>query len=298
MNKKYYVGIDVGGTNVRLGLVDQDLNILFEEKHQSSKIGSKLGQLVKEFVSKYSINYKVEAISMGFPGLVDQETRKVLHIPNQKSFEGDYLMALEKELNIPIIVGNDVNVILLYDALFFSIDPKKSVLGFYLGTGFGNAIRIKGELYQGEFGAAGEIGHVPVYLNGIDYQADKQNDLESIVSGFNLIEIHKKHFSQTPFEDIFKKHFDAKEIQNYLHILAFYIATEMTILDISTIILGGGVIMSEQFPKDYLETLIKKNLFAELTKKNFKAYYALPQVNSGILGAVIYAKNILDKKAA
>lgn len=296
--KKYYVGIDVGGTNVRLGLVDDELNIIFEEKHQSSKIGNQLKDLVKVFVLKCQKDYKIEAISMGFPGLVDQETRKVLHIPNQKSFEGDYLLALEKQLNIPIIVGNDVNVILLYDALYFNIDSNKSVLGFYLGTGFGNAIRIKGELYQGEFGAAGEIGHVPVYLDGITYDSDKQNDLESIVSGFNLIQIHKKYFNQTPFEDIFKVHFDSKELQNYLHILAFYIATEMTILDISTIILGGGVIMSEQFPKSYLETLIKKNLFAELTKRNFKAYYAEPQVNSGILGSVIYAKNILDKKVS
>lgn len=290
---KYFIGIDVGGTNVRIGLVDESLNIIHEEKHQSKKIGKNLGPFIKEFALKHKENHEILAISIGFPGLVDQATRSVLHIPNQRDFEGDYLLKIEEELGIPIIVGNDVNLLMLYDASFFGIDPNKSVLGFYLGTGFGNAIRIKNQLYQGEFGAAGEIGHVPVYLNG--YKKDEtQDDLESIVSGFNLIKIHEKHFKDTPFEEIFKKHFDSEPIQTYLHILAFYIATEMTILDISTIILGGGVIMSEQFPKAYLERLIKKNLFAKLTQENFKTYYAHPAVNSGILGAVLYAKSHLS----
>lgn len=295
MSKSHYVGIDVGGTNIRIGLVDERDNILFEEKHQSSQTAHKLSDIIKDFVAKYQKDYDIKAISAGFPGLVDQETRTVIHTPNERRFEGSYLKDLEVALNIPIVLGNDVNYLLLYDASHFEINPNQSILGFYLGTGFGNAIRIKDELYQGEFGAAGEIGHVPVYLDGIDFSGKKQNDLETIVSGFNLIEIHKNHFSETPFESMFVKHFDTKEIQTYLHILAFYIATEMTILDISTVILGGGVIMSEQFPKSYLETLIKKNLFSALTRKHFKAYYPKPHANSGILGATIYAKSYLAK---
>ncbi|MBN3490277.1 allose kinase [Acholeplasma equirhinis] len=289
----YYIGVDVGGTNIRMGLVDENLNILHEEKYASSKYAPELSNLLKQYVEKHKAKGQIKAISLGFPGLVDQETRTVLHTPNERRFEGSYLMDLEKELSIPIVIGNDVNVLLMYDADFFGIDKNKSVLGFYLGTGFGNAIRIKGELYQGEFGAAGEIGHVPAYASGIEFDAEKQPDLEQLVSGFNLIEIHKKNFADSPFESLFVDHFNSKEIQIYLHILAFYIATEITILDIPTIILGGGVIMSEQFPKDYLESLIKKNLFSKLTKDNFKVYYAQADVKSGILGATIYAERYL-----
>ncbi|VEU82276.1 allose kinase [Acholeplasma hippikon] len=292
--EKYYIGIDVGGTNVRMGLVDEKNNILFEEKHKSQPIAHKLDEVVKDFVNKYKNDYHIVAISMGFPGLVDQETRAVIDTPNIRALEGNYLMKLEQELNIPIILGNDVNYLLMYDAEYFNINPKQSVLGFYLGTGFGNAIRIKDELYQGDNGAAGEIGHVPQYLNGINYN-DKQSDLESYVSGFKLVEIHKKHFNQTPFERLFIDHFDSKEIQDYLHLLGFYIAAEITILDIATIILGGGVIMSEQFPREYLEKIVKRNLHAKVTVDKLKFYYAESQANSGILGATIYAKNYLSK---
>lgn len=293
--KNYYVGIDVGGTNVRLGLVDENQNILFEEKHKSQPIAHMLGDVIKNFVLKYKDDYHIVAISAGFPGIVDQNTLSVIDTPNIRALQGSYLKNVEEELNIPIIIGNDVNYLIMYDAEYFNIDKNQSVLGFYLGTGFGNAIRIKDELYQGDSGAAGEIGHVPQYLNGINFDSEKQNDLESYVSGFNLVELHKTYFKDTPFDRLFIDHFNTREIQTYLHLLAFYIATEITILDISTIILGGGVIMSEQFPKSYLESIIKKNLHAQVTKDKFKVYYAHPHANSGIIGATIYAKNYLSK---
>lgn len=291
---KYYVGIDVGGTNVRIGLVDDNQNILFEEKHKSQPIAHKLGDVIKEFVLKYKDDYNIVAISAGFPGLVDQDTRTVVDTPNIRSLQGNYLADVEKDLNIPVVLGNDVNYLLMYDAKYFNIDDNQSVLGFYLGTGFGNAIKIKNQLYQGDSGAAGEIGHVPQYLNGINFNAEKQNDLESYVSGFNLIEIHKNYFPNTPFERVFVDHFESKEIQTYLHLLAFYIATEIIILDISHIILGGGVIMSEHFPKAYLESIVKRNLYSQVTKNNLKVFYAHPHASSGIIGATIYAKSYLS----
>lgn len=291
---KYYVGIDIGATNIRIGLVNDLEEILFQESYKSNDYAHKISEVIENFVIKYKNEYDILAISIGFPGLVDNETKVVIHTPNQKAFEGDYLKSLQDKLNIPIYIGNDVNYLLMFDAKYLNIPEDKSVLGFYLGTGFGNAIRIKDTLYEGEFGAAGEIGHVPMYLNGISYE-NKQNDLESFVSGFNLIKIHDKYFKDTPFNDLFIKHFNDPIIQNYLHVLAYYIVTEITILDISTIILGGGVIMSENFPKAYLETLIHKNLFTQKAKENLKIYYAPSHINSGIIGATIQAKVLLNK---
>lgn len=287
--RKYYIGIDCGGTNIRIGLVDDTFAIHHEEKHQSSKIGNDLNGLIRSYVLKYMGSYSIQAIGIGFPGIVDLHTKSVLNVPNFRAFEGDYLNDLEKELNIPIYIGNDVNILMLYDAKHFEIDPNKSVMGFYLGTGFGSAIRIQNMMYQGDFGAAGEIGHVPIYLRGLLHN-QKQKDLESEVSGFNLKAIHDKHYPNDPFETFITDHFESDAIQDYLNLLAIYITTQITILDISTIILGGGVIMSEQFPRHYVESLIMKNLFADKTKENLKVYYAESHVNSGILGAVIFAR--------
>lgn len=293
MSSSYYIGIDVGGTNVRIGIVDDQNNIILDEKYKSSEIAPKFESVIEDFVMRHQSNYTFKAISIGYPGLAQQETLDVYYIPNQRAFEGTYLNNLQKKLGIPIVVGNDTNFLMLYDALYFGIPQDKSVLGFYLGTGFGNAIRIKNQLYQGDTGAAGEIGHVPVYVQGVLPKQGKQPDLESVVSGFNLIEIHKKHFSDSPFETMLIDHFESEVIQTYLHLLAYYIATEMIMLDITTIILGGGVIMSDQFPRSYLEELIKKNLLTDLQKKMFKAYFANPSANSGVVGAAIYARSML-----
>src|SRR5690606_35851993 len=112
-------------TNIRMGLVDENLNILHEEKYASSKYAPELSNLLKQYVDKHKVKGQIKAISLGFPGLVDQETRTVLHTPNERRFEGSYLMDLEKELSIPIVIGNDVNVLLMYDADFFGIDKNK-----------------------------------------------------------------------------------------------------------------------------------------------------------------------------
>ncbi len=290
----YYLGIDCGGTNIRMGLVDDQFNIYHEEKHQSKKIGNGLSELICTYVEKYQNEYKIQAIGIGFPGIVDLNTKEVLTIPNLKDFEGNYLVDLEQTLNIPIFIGNDVNILMLYDAKHFGIDSDKSVMGFYLGTGLGSAIRINDMMYQGDFGAAGEVGHVPIYFRGLLLN-ETQKDLESEVSGFNLKNIHETYFQDDPFETMLIDHFNDAPIQDYLNLLAVYIATQITILDISTIILGGGVIMSKQFPRSYLESLILKNLFAKKTKENFKVYYAESDQNSGILGSVIFAKQHVNK---
>lgn len=62
-------------------------------------------------------------------------------------FEGDYLLVLEKELNILIFIGNDVNILMFYDVKYFNIDFNKLVMGFYLGIGFGSVICIKNMMY-------------------------------------------------------------------------------------------------------------------------------------------------------
>ena len=240
---------------------------------------------------RHQSNYTFKAISIGYPGLAQQETLDVYYIPNQRAFEGTYLNNLQKKLGIPIVVGNDTNFLMLYDALYFGIPQDKSVLGFYLGTGFGNAIRIKDQLYQGDTGAAGEIGHVPVYVQGVLPKQGKQPDLESVVSGFNLIEIH----------NTLVIHLLKRCLLTILKVKSFKLISFISILYCNRNDYVRHyqhhswwcVIMSDQFPRSYLEELIKKNLLTDLQKKMFKAYFANPSANSGVVGAAIYARSML-----
>jgi len=289
MQNNYILGIDCGGTNIRMGLVDKSLKI-FEHLNKKANLHAKeLTKLINDYVLKHQDKYNIKAISIGFPGIVDNKLKKVIHTPNLRDFEKNDFLSLEKKLNIPIYLANDTNLLLLYDAFHFKIEKDQSVLGFYLGTGFGNAIKLKDKLYLGDSGISGEIGHVPAYLNGIDFEKETQEDLETFVSGHTLIKIHEKHFKDTAFEEIFIKHLDSPVIKNFLYMLAFYIVTEITILDVHTIILGGGVITSRQFPKDYLFNIIKRNLYSKKTKENIRVYFADSDQNSGILGAYLYA---------
>ena len=85
----------------------------------------------------------------------------------------DVAHPLRKALGLPVYIEKDVNLLLLYDIHHLHLDPSKSILGFYVGTGFGNALYLNGDFYTGKNGATGELGHIPLY--GLDKRCNCGN---------------------------------------------------------------------------------------------------------------------------
>ena len=286
----YVLGMDIGGTFTRLGFVDQNQHIYEIQKFSTDQLVDDFSGFVTRFVNEWREKYDLVAISMGFPGIVDPETLEVVSIPNQRKLEGkDYLNALSKSLNLRIYVDKDTNFLFAHDVHYLQLDQVPSILAFYVGTGFGNAIQINHQMITGDHGSAGEIGHIPMRNASEICGCGGVGCVETLVSGAKLKKIHQEYFESTPFGKIFTLHSDKDPIIEFIHNLAIAISTEINLLDVTNIILGGGVINMVDFPREMLKKDIIGFLRNETARITFNVHYTKSEVVDGIAGAGIFA---------
>lgn len=281
----YTLGIDIGGTFTRYGIIgtNETLNI----KKKSTKEISNYIEFITSIVEKTTV--EIDTISIGIPGIVNHQ--KIVSVPNIKLLEQeDFKEQLEKKTNIKVIISKDVNLLFEYHIQELNLINTKNILGFYVGTGLGNVIRINGEIFKGENGFSGELGHIPVIGNTLQCGCGKIGCSETIVSGKALIELHQSHFKDIEFRSIFKERHNHPKIIEFITNMAKIFAVECNILDISTIILGGGVINMPHFPKSLLEESLKQELRSKTIEDNLRLYYANDLPINGIIGADIVAR--------
>ena len=167
MKSEYILGLDIGGTNFRIGLVDSKYEVIdFKIKSISElKNGDFIKNIVseiKEYIYKYPKN--IEAIGIGFPSIISKDKQIIYSTPNIENLNNiEIVKMLSKYIEIPIFIDRDVNFLMLKDINENNIENKNLVLGFYIGTGFGNVIYINGQILEGKHGVSGELGHIPVY---------------------------------------------------------------------------------------------------------------------------------------
>ena len=170
---KYYVGIDLGGTNTKIGLVDEKGNIIFttivktDSMEGFSETIQRLSKILITQIEGSNINFDdVVSVGVGVPGPV-LNSRVVKFLANFPWKHGvDLALEFEKNLGKPVKVDNDVNVITLGEMWKGAAQGYKNVLGLAVGTGIGGGIIVDGKLVSGEHGAGGEVGHIKIEPNG------------------------------------------------------------------------------------------------------------------------------------
>lgn len=300
-NSDFIVGIDIGGTNIRIGLVKDDGFITNFEMHRSNEILQEeplfhLGNFIKDYLEKNATGKNVVGIVIGFPSTIDKDKKSVLSTPNISGLNNlnvvDYLTPL---LGIKVMIDRDVNLILQYDIFTNHFEEKSTVLGFYIGTGLGNAIQIDGHLLIGKNGSAGELGHIPVFNGEGLCGCGNKGCIEIYASGKYLLELKNNHFQDTDLEDIFVKHANDSQIKQYIEYLSIPIATEINIFDPDYIILGGGVLQMKNFPFSTLESFIVKHCRKPFPANNLSFHYSRSNQEIGVIGAGIHGFRLLKE---
>ncbi len=158
-------GVDVGGTNIEVGLVDEDNDVIARAKRNTPTKGpDAVMATIVDLVQ--SLDESPVAVGVGIPGVVHQGN--VLTVPNLSKWNAqvDLGGVLEGMLEVPVALGNDVNVGLLGEWITGAAHGVDNVLGVWMGTGIGGAMVLDGRPFNGSRGAAGEIGHVMVQPGG------------------------------------------------------------------------------------------------------------------------------------
>jgi glucokinase len=171
MKRKVAIGIDIGGTNTVIGIVDKDANIIARISMKTSEY-----PIATEFVDELTSKIKGEFNNYGELSLIGAG----IGAPNGNFYNGsiefapnlkwDGIVPLAKmitdKLNIPVILTNDANAAAIGEMIYGSAKNIKDFLFITLGTGLGSGIVVNGELVYGHDGFAGEIGHVIIEPNG------------------------------------------------------------------------------------------------------------------------------------
>lgn len=294
-DKIFMMGVDIGGTFLRLGIVDQD-RCLYEYHQQSSDIlftenaVEDLKQILLEYIGSNS-RYNITGIAVGIPGQVSSDGSFVYAVPRIPGLNNaDLGRILTKETGIPVHIDRDVNYLLIHDIKTGDLDPRKdrTILGFYIGTGLGNGIWINGNIYRGKHGVSGETGHIPLYEVNDRCACGKIGCAEVRCSGEYLEKIVNSHFPDCFIGDIFTKYGKDKRIQKFIRDLALPLATEITIMDPHTVVIGGGVVGMKDFPqKLFKENLIDKT-GCPVTAKDLSVFYSDNVKTAGIIGGCIF----------
>ena len=298
MQKKYILGIDIGGTNFRTGLVTEsytveDFRIKPSLVLQNGDFIENLSGEIKDYINEYGS--EIEGVGIGFPSCVSKDKKFVYSTPNMKNLDNvNVTDRLSEILNIPVFINKDVNFLMLDDIKKHNMEKDKVVLGFYIGTGFGNAVYINGSILEGKNGVAGELGHIPVMNSEEECPCGNTGCIEIYASGKNLQNILKENFPEDKIDDIFVKHGDNEIIKKYIDTLALPIATEINIFDPDHIIIAGGVPMMRGFPRDYLDKCIYKYARKPYPAENLNIIYSEHDQKSGVLGAAYYIRNIIS----
>lgn len=301
MIREAIVCLDIGGTNCRIGLVGRDGTLSEGKIIPTCELAREdfiaaLAAMIGDFCRCASGHTKIRAVSMGFPATIDRDRRRVLQVPNIPGIADNLPICdtLEKALGLPVFLERDVNLLLAYDLKELNLEQADTVIGVYFGTGIGNSIYINGKWLRGYNGVAGELGHIPQIHSHVQCGCSNCGCVEPLGGGRRLSELCQTKFIGTDIKEIYLRHGDTPEVCSQVEAMAVAVATEVNILDPDYVVLGGGLLQMEGFPKEYFEEKIREHTRKPYPLQNLRLRYARMNQENGIIGAGLYGWRCLE----
>jgi glucokinase len=181
-------GIDVGGTKIAGGVVDEDGTIIEELRVESPATDAEaIEEAIAGLVTRLRERHPIETVGVGAAGYVDKARAVVLFAPNVAWRNEDLKSELEKRVELPVVIENDANAAAWGEFAFGAGHDADDLLLVTVGTGVGGGLVLDGEVYRGANGVGAEIGHMRVVPNGILCGCGKHGCFEQYASGSALV---------------------------------------------------------------------------------------------------------------
>ena len=309
-----YLGIDIGGTNLKSGIIDEDGNLIEQSSIPTNAVmgPEEVINNIKNIILDTKVNFpELKSVGIGVPGIVTDEG--VVRIsPNLPGWIDLPLKKILAEIiPIPIAINNDANTAAIAELELGAGKELKNFIYITLGTGVGGAIIINRKIFRGDSGGAGEIGHTIIDVNDDEnnYSVSfRSGTLEELIGRKQIIVLAKNILNKyadsilnqnnnidvSSISDSVSEN-DTASIECFKKI-GFYlgagIASAMNLLDISIAIIGGGISMSDSILFDSALYTIKQRALptiasrAEIRKAHFTK-------DAGIIGAALLGKKLL-----
>lgn len=297
ISQSYAIGIDIGGTSLKCGVVNELGEILFSfiVSLKEAKTEEEIINLIVKAITQCTdqLNEPIVGIGIGFPGLIEND----VIVGGGVNLPGFEQLPLGKILNdrtgYNVVIDNDANLMGLAEVIYGSAKDSEDAIFLTIGTGIGGAIMINKKLFGGYHNRGAELGHTVIQYNGIQCACGGHGCLETYASVTALIAYYKSQNKTA------KEHIDGKTIiekylagedhavnamEHHFDYLAAGIVNCVNIFSPQKVIIGGGISEAGQFYIDELTKRVKKTAIP-VSFSNTKIVAASLGNKAGLLGA-------------
>lgn len=303
VKKNLIVAVDLGGTNLKVALVNKRFKIVDRLYINTSGFNSKedlirgIVSAVKGIVYNNKLSLMgISGLGVGLPGPVDNITGRVHFLPNISGWKDVLLKGiLEKRLGIPVFIDNDAKLMCLAEHTIGAAKGKHNAICITLGTGVGGGIIIGGRLYRGPDNAAGELGHLPINEFGPLCNCGGRGCLEAYVGNKRIINSARKIFPDfTTLEALSDSaNRGNKKAISFWSQIGQHIGSALTglvnILNPECIVIGGGVSCAGRILFDPIKKVVK-NRSMPVQAKRVSIIKAKLSKDAGLIGAAILVR--------
>ena len=311
----YYVGIDLGGTNIAAGLVSEDAKILANmsiptrAERSWQEIVADMADLSKKVIEKAGVDISdVKGVGIGCPGSIDNENGICAYSNNLKMEHANIREEFKKHLDLPVNLENDANAAALGE---YEVNGQgaKSYVFITLGTGIGGGVILNGKIFRGFNGAGAELGHTVVVSDGEACTCGRKGCWEAYGSVTALIRQTKVAMEKNPdsmMHELAKKEgkvsgrtsFDAAHagdkaalevVTQYFKYVAEGITNMVNVFQPEKIVIGGSISKQGDYLLKPIAEFVAKNDYNRYMPKA-KVEIATLFGDAGIIGAALSAK--------
>ncbi len=314
--KGLVAGIDLGGTNIAVGIIDAKGKMIGAEKRKTkASLGrdAVIGRIVETIERACECGNcaigDLTALGIGVPGAIDFDEGIVINAGNLGWKDVPIRELLTKRLKIPVIVDNDANVAAWGEATLGAARGWKDILAVWVGTGIGGGLILGGDIWRGPMDTAGEIGHMLLFPRGGIGRRTLEDHCSRVamvrametIAGFHPESSLREALAQRADGELIgsatiaKAYEDGddlcrKVVDDAADLLGIAIANMVTLLSVRAVVVGGGV--AEALPARYLDRVresFESHVFPATLKKCRIVRSELAG-DAGILGAAMLAR--------
>lgn len=314
---KYYVGIDLGGTNIVAGVVDENYKIIAKASTKTNcprpekEIADDMAKMALQAVKNANLTIDdIEWVGVGTPGIANSATG-IIEYSNNLGFKNTPMVKyIQETIDKPVFIENDANAAAYGEYVAGAAKGAKNAVCITLGTGVGGGIIIDGKIYSGSNFAGAEIGHTVIEVDGPQCSCGRKGCFEVFSSATGLIRMSKEAMAAFPESTMNKMaeengkvtartSFDAMRagdkaakdvVDKYIKYLAAGITNTINIFQPDVLCIGGGVCNEGDPLLLPVKALVKDEVYTRNSEKNAEIVIAKLGNDAGIIGAAFLGR--------
>ena len=315
---KYYIGIDLGGTNIKAGVVNEDYEIIAKATTKTllprpaEEICADMAKVSLEAVEQAGLTLDdIESVGIGTPGTANSATGIIEYSNNLGFLNLPVVEIMQKHINKPVYVENDANAAAYGEFVAGAAKGANDAVCITLGTGVGGGIIINGKIYSGFNFAGAEIGHTVVDPNGPECTCGRKGCFEVFSSATGLVRMTKEAMLEDKSSVMWQMNeadgkvsartaFNAMRagdragkavVDKYIKYLACGITNTINIFQPDILCIGGGVCNEGDPLLLPLKEIVAKEVYTKNSAKNTEIVIAKLGNDAGIIGAAFLGQD-------